>query len=186
MPAIIRKKKSKKFLVLIILILGVLLIVSGSYLKIRQKYLLSFNVEPPTYNFIANSPPISIRIRSVNIFLVVSEGSITDGIWSISESGANHLNVSGNPGDGGNIVIYGHNKKNLFGPIRNIKVGDLVEINSEIDKKYYYRVEKTAVVKPEEIDYVLPKDTEILTLYTCTGFMDSKRFVAVATPDQSL
>jgi sortase (surface protein transpeptidase) len=48
--------------------------------------------------------------------------------------------------------------------------------------KKEFKVEYTATVDPSQT-YIIDntKDTRI-TLYTCTGFLDSKRFVVVAFP----
>ena len=118
----------------------------------------------------------------MRLSLDISEGAIVDGVWQISKVGASHLNVSANPGEGGNIVIYGHNKNSLFGPIRWIEKGAEIEINDENGNKYSYVVSETLEVSPDKIEYVLPKNEEILTLYTCSGFLDSKRYIVIARP----
>ena len=127
-----------------------------------------------------SSNPISISISSIGLTLPVEESAIVDGVWQISYQGASHLDKSADPGEGGNIVIYGHNKNLLFGPIRWLKEGDLIEITDESGTLYSYRVVKTVITTPDDIEYVLPKSEEILTLYTCTGFLDSKRLIVVA------
>lgn len=128
------------------------------------------------------SLPIKIKIESLGIDLEVEEGAIKDGVWQISENNVSHLNISKVPGEGGNIVIYGHNKKNLFGPIRWIKVGDEIKVLNQEGKEFSYRVKEALTLTPDAIEYVYPKEEEILTLYTCTGAFDSKRFIVIAKP----
>ena len=38
------------------------------------------------------------------------------------------------------------------------------------------------IVESDAIEYVLPKNNETLTLYTCTGFADTDRYIVVAKP----
>jgi len=107
---------------------------------------------------------------------------IDDEVWQVSEKGASHLSISANPGEKGNIVIYGHNKNNLFGPIRWLEKGDSIKVINEEEKEFLYKVVGTVQVNPTELEYVLPKEKEILTLYTCDGFLDSRRYVVLAEP----
>jgi LPXTG-site transpeptidase (sortase) family protein len=132
-----------------------------------------------------SSKPVFISIPTVNIKLQVSESEINNGIWEISETGVSHLDKSGNPGGGNNIVIYGHNKNSLFGPIRWLKAGDLIELTDSKNNIFSYKVVNTFTASPDEIGYILPKNSEILTLYTCTGILDSRRFIVVATLQES-
>ena len=127
-----------------------------------------------------SSNPVSIVIPSIGLTLPIEESAIIDGVWKISYQGASHLDKSADPGEGGNLVIYGHNKNLLFGPIRRLKEGDLIEITNENGTLYTYRVVKTVITTPDDIEYVLPKSEEILTLYTCTGLLDSKRHIVLA------
>ena len=127
--------------------------------------------------------PVSIKISSLNINLPVEESQIIDGVWQVSEKNVSHLNSSANPGEGGNVVIYGHNKKVIFGPIRQIKKDAEVIVATEDEKLWKYKVAATFEVTPDEVSPVLPKNEETLTLYTCTGFADSRRFIIVANPE---
>lgn len=174
------------FLVLLGLFIGVF---SGwrIYKTSYQPKTLSFSVKNEE---VLNVPkkdqslkPIFISIPAVGIKLQITESNIKDGVWEISETGVSHLDKSGNPGGGNNIVIYGHNKNSLFGPIRWLKVGDLIELTDSQNKKFSYKTVKTLTTSADEISYVLPKNSEVLTLYTCTGILDSKRFIVVADPE---
>ena len=127
----------------------------------------------------AKNLPVFIKIDSVKVNLPVIESSIVNGVWQIPSEGAGHLSSSSDIGLG-NMVIYAHNKNSLFGPIRWIKKDSLIEIIGQDGKPYHYQVTETRVVNPDRIEYVLPKAEEILTLYTCTGLFDSKRFIVLA------
>jgi LPXTG-site transpeptidase (sortase) family protein len=124
--------------------------------------------------------PVRIMIDAYHVNLEVKEASIKDGIWQVWDGAANHLDSSANPGGGGNIVIYGHNKNSVFGPIRWLSTGEVIKLTDEEGTEFLYKVEKTVETSPDDVNYVLPKNTEILTLYTCTSLFDSKRFIVIA------
>ncbi len=166
---------------LALLILGLFLIALFSGWRFYTARILSFEGKVPEIAAKEGYRPVSIKIPLVNMSLDVSEGAIVDGVWQISQKGASHLNVSANPGEGGNVVIYGHNKNSLFGSIRWLEKGAEIELADEQGNKYSYIVSETHEVAPDKIDYVLPKNEEVLTLYTCSGFLDSKRYIVIAT-----
>ena len=45
---------------------------------------------------------------------------------------------------------------------------------------YQYEVGEITEVSPNKTEVVAPTENEILTLYTCSGFSDSKRLIIVA------
>ena len=166
---------------LVFLILGLFLIALFSGWRFYNARILSFRTDDIAVSSeTQSSNPVSINILSIGLTLPIEESTIIDGVWQISYQGASHLDKSADPGEGGNMVIYGHNKNLLFGPIRWLKEGDLIEIKNEEGTLYSYRVVKTVITTPDDISYVLPKNEEILTLYTCTGLLDSKRHIVLA------
>lgn len=161
----------------------------GTYLGWRayQTTILSFdNRVLANQEFVRSSSdlpkPVKISIPKVNLELGVEENTIIDGTWEISETGASHLDNSANPGEEGNVVIYAHNKTNLFGPIRWLSLGETVLVTTEDGQDHTYEIVESVVVDPDRIEYVLPKDEETLTLYTCTNFFDKDRHIVVAKP----
>lgn len=172
------------FLALVFL-LGLPLVSYGAYLK-YQKTVLSFKGQAPSNAEISQiraEKPVRIEITRLGINLPVEEATITNGVWQISETGVSHLGTSARPTEGDNIVLYGHNKKRLLGPIiGRIKVGDEIDVFSESGQKNTYKVSEVLVVSPNAIDVVYPTEQEVLTLYTCTGPFDSKRLVVKAVP----
>ena len=163
---------------------GLFLIFSFSFWRFYRARILSFSQAYPEQKQeetkVETSRPTFIEIPSVGIKLPVEESSIIDGVWQISFKGASHLDKSARPGENGNVVIYGHNKNEIFGAIRWLKEGDTIKVKNEEGKEYMYRIVKTLITNPNDIQYVLPKDKETLTLYTCTGFLDSKRYIVIA------
>lgn len=160
---------------------GILLLLVYSGWRYHQDRILSFNAKEIAKSvFSTGIKPVYIKIYPIGVDVSIGETVIKDGVWVIQPNKASYLTASAGIGDKGNMIIYGHNKDNILGPIRYIKAGAKIELKGSDEKTYYYEVLKTDVVNPDNLEYVLPKDEEVLTLYTCSGFMDSKRFVVVA------
>lgn len=105
-----------------------------------------------------------------------------DGNWTISPTKASFLATSGSVGEGKNIVIYGHNTRSILGNIRALRGGEEVVLTTAAGDTKKYTVTSMREVVPTETSLVLPTDSEVLTLYTCSGVFDSKRFIVRAVP----
>ncbi len=125
--------------------------------------------------------PVFIDIDGIGR-LPVDEGRKINGVWTIADDAANHVAQSALPGDAGNIIIYGHNTRKIFGRLIEKKPGDYVSVTTADGKLHQYRIFQTFTVSPSRTDLLSPTTGETLTLYTCTGFLDSKRFVVRALP----
>ncbi|GIK83733.1 MAG: hypothetical protein BroJett025_03550 [Patescibacteria group bacterium] len=112
----------------------------------------------------------------------ISEQILDNNNWTISETEASYLKQSAKPGENGNIIIYGHNKREIMGNIRALKGNEVITITTENGDKHQYKIKLITEVEPNQVTYLLPTSQETLTLYTCSGFMDSKRFIVQATP----
>jgi len=112
-----------------------------------------------------------------------------------------HLVTSVNPGDGGNIVLAGHNYNNggaywngVFVNLKKLKPGDTITVSTENGEQYSYLVQKvkqvpwTKLTKNElekHQKYFWPTPHEQLTLITCGGtnlWSWSARVYVVAFP----
>ncbi|SRR5258708_4699841 len=180
-----RKKRNWSFIFFVLLfVIGTNMLIAGGFYYAYRKTILSFKVVPITTVQLSQrrGVPTRVQIPSQNIDLPITEASIQDGVWQTSQTGATHLDTSARPGESGNVVIYGHNLLRLFGKIRGLKAGDKILVSTSEGKNIEYTVNSTEVVKPDNVEAVLPTTYEILTAYTCTGFLDSQRFVVKATP----
>ena len=124
----------------------------------------------------------NIIVPRLNIDLSVVPSKIKNGYWEVSETTASHGQGSSNPGEGGNVVVFAHAREGLFLGLRNIKKDDAVYILTK-DRWYKYRVSDVSDVYPNDITTVAPTDSEILTLFTCSGFFDDKRLIVKAIPE---
>ena len=176
--------KSLKFLkrnnplVFIFIGLSIFLFGAINYHRVR---VLSFKNSPQPI-ISTGQKPIEIIIPSLNIDLPIEQGKINNSVWEISQNSATHLADSANPEDNGNIVIYGHNKKSIFGNLPYLKIGETINIKVADGQIYKYKLEEKLWVKPDRVDLVSPTDHEVLTIYTCWGFLDSQRVILKAVP----
>ena len=180
---LLKKLKAKRFRKpLIFLFLGIVLILFGgiNYYKIR---VLSFTKSPQeSFSEQKSELPVQITIPSVGIDLPVETGEIKDGVWKISYSSATFLNSSARPGNSGNTVIYGHNKKAIFGNLPYLSLGQKIYVKTVDGKIYIYEAYWKDFVASDRVDLVEETDKEELTLYTCWGIFDQNRAVIKARP----
>ena len=125
--------------------------------------------------------PIHISVGD-KIRIRVVEATKVNGALVVSPTSANHLLASALPGEAGNIIIYGHNVNAIFGYLVDARIGDPVGIYTNDGKLHKYKITDIHIVDPSQTALLAPTTTEVLTLYTCTGLLDSLRFVARAEP----
>jgi LPXTG-site transpeptidase (sortase) family protein len=128
-------------------------------------------------------PPLRIVIPILKIDLPIVEAKVVNGLWELSETTASHGVGSANPGENGNVVIFAHAREKLFLPLKNILKNDLIYVFTK-DEWFRYRVDDIKNVLPTDTEVIKSSSDEILTLYTCSGFLDNKRLIVKAVPDR--
>lgn len=126
--------------------------------------------------------PASVSIPDLGINLPVFAGLVKDNRWPVTSKGLIHVADTPHPGDTGNSVIYGHNWPNLLGPLKKAYPGQIIEVSDVSGRLQKFVITKVSVVAPYQTDLLAPTADPILTIYTCTGFLDTKRLVVTATP----
>jgi LPXTG-site transpeptidase (sortase) family protein len=128
--------------------------------------------------------PIAISIESLALNLPIYPSSINEGKWETTKDGVSYLATSPLPGELGNSIIYG-NWGNLLGSLELINPGGKINIKMSSGKTLSYIVHFVTVVTPDETHIYGNTPDYRLTLYTCTGFLDSKRLVVTAILERS-
>jgi LPXTG-site transpeptidase (sortase) family protein len=82
--------------------------------------------------------------------------------------GAGLVAGMGNPDQGGNVGIAGH-RDGFFRPLKDIKIGDLIEVRTRI-KVHRYRVTSIDIVDAEDKRLLVDTDLPSITLVTCYPF----------------
>lgn len=124
--------------------------------------------------------PSRLVIPSVQIDLPLIPSEIKEGQWETTDRGVSYLKGSPIPGDRGNSIMYGHNWENLLGPLIGVKPGDTLQVVFSSGERKTFVIAGIMTVTPDQTHILNETNDRRITLYTCTGFMDSKRLVIVA------
>ncbi len=148
---------------------------------------LAFSVDtyPNTTSDISQSYPVSIYVERVNIELPVIKSEVKDGVWQTTTKGVSYLAGSGVPGTKGNVIMYGHNWPNMLAKLTQVIPGDVILVTMNNGSKLKYTVELTQTVTPDQVHILNQTEDTRITLYTCSGFFDSKRFVVTGIMEDS-
>jgi LPXTG-site transpeptidase (sortase) family protein len=123
--------------------------------------------------------PVKIVIPSLSLDLPITPAKVVNNTWETSETNASFGLGSTAPGKIGNTVIFAHARTGLFGDLRKLKKDDVIYVFTKGDW-YSYKAEEFKEVLPSAIEVIAPTSTETLTLYTCSGYADTKRLVVHA------
>jgi sortase family protein len=135
----------------------------------------------PTATPIADSPPVHIVVPGL-VDLPLEAGVYQNGQWTIPESSGAYLAQAAKPGQPGNIIMYGHNRAQIFGRLTRVPTDSPIVIRTADGKEHQYKVISREEVSQDRTDLLAPTNYEILTIYTCSGWLDAKRFVVRAIP----
>jgi sortase A len=93
-----------------------------------------------------------------------------------------HISDTALPGEPGNVVLIAH-RDSFFRPLRNIRQGDTIEIQTP-QSAFAYQVDWTEVVPPSDVEVLQSSLGNTLTLVTCFPFYyvgpAPKRFIVRA------
>jgi LPXTG-site transpeptidase (sortase) family protein len=177
--------KTRALLGFALLILGAILLFGGRYTTNLSEY--TFADEPVEITGFAigdydqSKIPAKIIIPSLSISIPISAAENIGGYWEVFEDQAGWGEGSGLPGEPGNQVIFAHAKEGQFLPLRGVDEGmEIIVLTA--GNWYRYQVVEISEVWPNETKVIAPTENEQLTLYTCSGFGDSKRLIVIAEP----
>jgi LPXTG-site transpeptidase (sortase) family protein len=169
----------KRYLDTVILGLGIFFFCFGSYLVHERQTTKSFTYTSVIPSSISPNP-IKLEIPRIKLSLPVHSAVIENGKWPITTEGVSYLKSTPYPGELGNTLFYGHNWPNLLGNLENTKVGDEIIITNQTGNTFIYTVHFISIVKPTDTHIFQNTSDHRLTLYTCSGLLDSKRLVVTA------
>ena len=179
-----RKFRDKVGLGIALIALGIIFVFGGAGLFKRTNS-ETFASEPVRIEgFVADEAslekvPQRIILPELSIDLTVKNSELINGYWQVFTDAAGWGEGSGLPGEPGNQVIFAHARRGLFLPLRDVEIGNKVYVLSK-EKWYQYEVKEIKQVLPTQVEVIAPTEDETLTLYTCSGFADSKRLIVIA------
>ena len=125
-----------------------------------------------------SSPEQAIRISipALNVDSPIVQG---DGWEQLKKGVAQHIG-SGNPGQGGNVVLSAHNDVygQLFRFLDKLAPGDLVILYT-MQRQYVYVVTGTAIVEPTQVEVMSPTSDPTVTLISCYPYLVNKQRIVV-------
>lgn len=105
----------------------------------------------------------NIKIESIDVNLPLYYGDKL----SILKNGAGQSSGAYFPGEGGTIICMGHNTKTFLYRLPEVKLDDIIEIQTTYGD-FKYMVYDTKIVNMYDVDQLpVQKNEEILMLYTC-------------------
>ena len=176
----------RPFIANILILFGVACLLLASYYLWQRTnpQRLSFDRTPQSVSFTKTPTetvqPIQIIIPALNINLPIYPAEIKNNKWEATTKGVSYLTSSPIPGEKGNSILYGHNWPNILGNLVKAQVGQEIQIIFADQTSKTFVIKNIAIVKPNETQVLSQTDDQRITLYTCTGFLDRKRFVAIA------
>ncbi len=108
-----------------------------------------------------------LRIERLGLDVVVKEG-VDDATLKVA---AGHIPGTDLPGTSrpGEIVALAAHRDTLFRPLRGVRIGDRIRLETEAGA-FEYEVDATAVVEPTDVSVLAPRSVPTLTLVTCWPF----------------
>lgn len=183
-----RKNKSlPRYLPELLIACGILLVVISLVHNILKFNALSIDRQTVA-QYAASATPEDLSSVPAHIFIPwntdgdIAPGVYEDSSWTVSPDHVTYLMGSARPGAGGNVIIYGHNKRSILGNIRALKGGEIITLTTKDGSAHRYLVSGVSQVKPLDTSLLEPTDHEVLTLFTCSGPLDSLRYVVRAEP----
>ncbi len=125
-----------------------------------------------------------VRLPRLHIDLPLLEGDLARdvGRQATPTGAAFHLPGTALPGEAGNAYVYAHARPGMFLSLRDVRLGDAVELIAPSGERLTYRVTRIdRAVRADDLAFLQPSDDERVTLQTSTGpHPNDPRFVVVA------
>lgn len=169
----------------LILLVAALIFFSWAGFLIWQRY------TPRTVSFShsahltpGNSVALGIAMPDLGVSLSIIPGVMVHNQWPVTPKGVIYLSSTPSPGTAGNSVLYGHNWPNLLGNLKRSRLGQRVIIYYANGSSKTFLISQVSVVGADDVAILKPTSDTRLTIYTCTGFLDSQRLVVTALEDR--
>ncbi|MFZ1721451.1 MAG: sortase [Microgenomates group bacterium] len=155
----------------------------GAIILVAHRYTPIFTNQPGETIYQESSDwPTHLKLTLNQEPIELLPAQISTDSWEISQHSASVLT---NPSFLGlpktSTIIYGHNWPRLLGNLHNLKVGDTLYIKVNDTWRELY-IESSDIVSATELSALSAMDETSVVVYTCTGFLDSKRLVVLAKP----
>jgi LPXTG-site transpeptidase (sortase) family protein len=122
--------------------------------------------------------PVRIQIPAIKLdYRPVSVGLDKNRVPIVPKHDVGWYNLSAMPGQGDNIVFWGHVLRFKatpkipapFARVKELKIGAEIILTTAKGEKARYKVTQTVQVTPDQVKYILPTGKEQVTLVSCIG-----------------
>ncbi|GAB4126495.1 MAG: class F sortase [Roseiflexaceae bacterium] len=122
--------------------------------------------------------PVRLVIPSIKLDRsLVSVGLDKNRIPIVPDHDIGWYNLSAKPGQGENVVLWGHVLRFRqtpkipapFADLKKAKVGAVVTLYDANGVQYDYTITQQIWVKPDQVEYILPIGSERITMVSCIG-----------------
>jgi sortase A len=165
--AYISRVGSYFFLVVGLLALGYSAYVVGdahAYQAYEQSKFEDASIKEPPTPLVEGGVVGEIQVPRLQLKAIVVQGDS----HTILRRAVGHIPETALPGAPGNVVLAGH-RDTFFRPLRNIRVGDAITLQTS-DGAFQYLVESTEVVPASVVEVLKATNGRTLTLITCYPF----------------
>ncbi len=149
-----------------------------AYQAIEESRLSNMRPMPGVHVVVDGEVIGEMNIPRLGLKTIVAQGDSS----KVLRRAVGHLSETPLPGEPGNVALAGH-RDGFFRPLRNIRQGDAISLNTP-DGEFVYQVESTAVVLPGDVQVLQASHENTLTLVTCFPFYyvgsAPKRFIVRA------
>ncbi|MCS6882597.1 MAG: class F sortase [Oscillochloridaceae bacterium] len=164
---------------------------------------LAPTLEPAPAPAASRSLPVRLAIPAIGLEVAtVPAGADETGAFVVPDHDVGWFSGSAAPGEGENIVLWGHVLPFLarphipapFARLREVSVGAQVVLYDASGRRHEYVVTQQMRVAPERTEFLFPRGREMVTLIACTGdqivsggaVVDfTQRLVVIAEPRRS-
>lgn len=132
----------------------------------------------PTHPPVGQSVPARLAIDAIQLDRpLVSVGLDRQNVPIVPDHDVGWYNLSAGPGQGENIVLWGHVLRFRKSPgtpapfehLKDLPLGAQILLYDSQGTPYRYVVTKQVRVTPDQVEYILPQGKERLTLVSCIG-----------------
>lgn len=120
----------------------------------------------------AHNRPVRLQIPSLGMDLTVADGyyNASTQKWTLSNNKAHYAVQTPVPNaESGNTFIYGHNRKEVFRKLSQIKLGAEVVITTGEGRKFVYVFKGALETTPDDSSVFAYSGPSMLTIQTCSG-----------------
>jgi len=116
--------------------------------------------------------PVRIAVPSLKIDLAVIDGNYDKktGEWTLTLDKAQYATPTVQPNDqGGNTLIYGHYRPEVFAYLHLIKLGAEAQVTTDNGYVFTYTFKSTEALNPRDTSIFTYQGPPRLTIQTCSG-----------------